>query len=134
MSRLSEIKQRTEKATSGPWETKPTPIRGECLLVTERLVTERHGTFSTRSVQMKEGDAEFAAHSREDIPYLLEVVEKLLPIVDDAKDMLDQMRLWHDCQLIQVLENGQDWTLCDEAQKHLDDLKALLQERGAEEE
>ena len=73
MSRLEEIRKRYEAATPGPWETQSTSISGERL-----LITEKHGTFSTRSVQMRAKDADFIAHSREDIPWLVEIVEKLL--------------------------------------------------------
>lgn len=86
MSRLEEIKARCEKATLGPWSNAHT-ITGsdpedtrECDL----LVYKQHGlgdpqflVATTEKGPQNFENMEFIAHSREDIPYLLGIIEKL---------------------------------------------------------
>jgi hypothetical protein len=68
--RIAEIRARVEKATPGPWE----PVPDGCAACTETewdvdpLEIGCHGMFAHFI------DADFIAHAREDIPYLLSLL------------------------------------------------------------
>lgn len=87
--RLREIQERAEKATEGPWyahhcgyhkedpgsacgiATDPREdFEGYADIVGDRAYDECHHP-------MTEEDAQFVAHAREDIPFLLQLVKKL---------------------------------------------------------
>jgi len=68
MGRLSEIKQRVEKATKGPWETETAnPVT---------FVNSPGGKIAYATVD-RMVNAQFIAHSREDVPWLILEVERL---------------------------------------------------------
>lgn len=64
--RLAEIRERAERATAGPWQQKNNPAWGK------KLNVEPAVAFFQR-----EEDAEFSAHSRQDIPDLLAYIGEL---------------------------------------------------------
>lgn len=73
MTRLEEIRKRYEAATPGPWEVKgyrPYDTEGP-----NAPPILRAGPVDVRNDNMK-ADADFIGHSREDIPWLMEMVEK----------------------------------------------------------
>ena len=93
-ARLHAIRQREQQATKGPWEAKPTDD-GRCdgispdyhdhdpalscwdaesytCPASREIVTTDSGYYGP-----KWSDAEFIAHAREDIPYLLSVIDTL---------------------------------------------------------
>ena len=66
MSREDEIKARLEKATKGPWFRKDHTVRKSKSAMIEYLVCENSSV----------PDADFIAHAREDVPYLLDELER----------------------------------------------------------
>ncbi len=62
---LTQIKERTEKATLGPWNSRK-----------DGTVFLEH-TQDIANVCTVNGDAEFIAHAREDVPRLVAEVERL---------------------------------------------------------
>ena len=69
MKYLEEVKERLNKATTGPWSTKLTSDGGG-------LVIAGDAAFNGFSIQFKEPDnAVFIANSRRDIEKLIEIVE-----------------------------------------------------------
>ena len=77
-SREKEIQGRTEKAYVGPWERKG-------------VFPDAHGIHAYRKwitgfgIEAK-ANADFIAHSRADIPYLLDTVGRLRGLLGEARD------------------------------------------------
>lgn len=67
---LVQIAARAAAATVGPWETDQVPETGECGVFGKPNVWYPEGR-STVALWMHYDDAEFVAHAREDIPWLL---------------------------------------------------------------
>jgi hypothetical protein len=67
MTRLEEIAKRAEAATPGKW--KPNSNEGYC----DRWMFIDQGD----GIYIRDADAEFIAHAREDVPYLLALVASL---------------------------------------------------------
>lgn len=92
--RLAEIRERADKATPGPWTTNEfnDVLAGE-IAVAESVPFEGGGVY-------QEDDAEFIAHSREDVPYLLSVIDSLTAERDEARFALGMadldIRGWFD--------------------------------------
>jgi hypothetical protein len=77
MTRLEEIRKRCDEASEGPWKAHPGgPVGGrdEWRFIGPVI---GHGWIDNDSVYCEPEDAEFIAHSREDIPYLLAIVKNL---------------------------------------------------------
>lgn len=70
--RLAEIRARAERATEGPWVQLPP---WETVPATTPSIISPNGDIADRIEA--EADAEFIAHAREDVPYLLDEVERL---------------------------------------------------------
>lgn len=64
---LNEIKERIEKASKGAWE----------LDLVDKGIWNKNGLNYLGSVTLSNEDAEFIAHSREDVPVLVAEVERL---------------------------------------------------------
>ncbi len=97
--RLEEIRKRADQATPGPWSwdanapVRPTwltedhperlalseLVNGKVWVATAHAVTEacEGEEFKTETIVVRDGDAEFIAHAREDIPYLLARIDAL---------------------------------------------------------
>ena len=75
MDRLEEIRQRTEAATPGPWDSK-TNRHPECNGEPWGWISGASGNI-TWSGSAGKANADFIAHSREDIPYLLSEADRL---------------------------------------------------------
>lgn len=73
MSRLQEIKERERKATSGPWSK-------DNLL---KILLVGPDPFADYSQDL--GNAQFIAHSRADIPWLLDKLEQARAIISHAE-------------------------------------------------
>ena len=107
-NRLKEIAERAEKATPGPWHLRHTDIYGGIEIgnqpylddaLSEEAFDSAWAEWSKRDIAICElsGDmrvateerehpnAEFIAHAREDIPFLLSVVAQLQRIIDDPE-------------------------------------------------
>ena len=74
---LNEIKERAEKATSGPWQVAST-TDGEYILDCDEWVVA--ATFERRE------DAYFVAHAREDIPRLVAEIERLQAALEELAE------------------------------------------------
>ena len=72
MDRLEEIRQRTEAATDGPWERFDTPDYAEI-----HVLGGKEAGFLPVALADEAYNADFIAHSREDVPYLLSEVDRL---------------------------------------------------------
>ena len=76
MSRLEEIKARADAATEGPWardmHSPDMSGRSGWYIRGPRKLGLRSMVLNSR---MLSGDAEFIEHAREDVPYLLRLVE-----------------------------------------------------------
>ena len=77
MNRLDEIEARANAATEGPWEHEPPPGPGEDPMRPICVYPKEDGG-TLAYVQPLEADAEFIAHSRTDVPALLDALEKVL--------------------------------------------------------
>lgn len=77
MTRLDEIREREKKATKGPWKADGKivrPISEEIKRRAPIAMTDCSHGIGQAGVS-DENNADFIAHSREDIPYLLERLE-----------------------------------------------------------
>lgn len=95
-AQIAAIRQRAEQATPGPWQIIETRVDDSTYVVERRIATEwihgqLHGpapvvnAFVTiepvqgqkpyHGVRIDEPDAEFIAHAREDIPFLLNQID-----------------------------------------------------------
>lgn len=72
VNRLSEIKARCDVATPGPWEFSESAA--EMWTSTGRSIIESTEGYG---LAIKRADADFIAHAREDIPYLLAEIKRL---------------------------------------------------------
>ncbi len=79
---LEAIKRRCEAATPGPWVVNGMPHDRHIATVGRHYITKpgREGS-SARNEEV----AAFIAHAREDVPALLEAVERLLSMLTDAQ-------------------------------------------------
>lgn len=127
--RLREIRERHEKATPGPWEWSGQfgkwallsrvpgvlivldAIRWGLQSAVFRFRSQRHDVMckATENSCFRHPDAEFIAHSREDLPYLLARVES-------AEAKIGRLRSALQAELAE-LERGSDgrthWTGCE---------------------
>ncbi|WP_197261646.1 ead/Ea22-like family protein [Brevibacillus laterosporus] len=82
---IEAIRERAEKATSGPWWTS-----GGCEVTSQ--VDDSHVCDTTLSKGDYVSDAEFIAHAREDIPKLLAEIERLQTNWKRLKEYVDEYR------------------------------------------
>ena len=91
---LDAIEARAEAATPGPWHTQVTTACFDVIQGGDRHTDNRYiammnvdsdpdGDF--RDYSESNADAEFIAHAREDVPYLLERVAALEKVAEAAK-------------------------------------------------
>ena len=83
--RLQEIKQRAEKATSGPWKVYQDAISTS--IGTEFIhpqlngpmpvITDAYHVGGAINIYIDDADAEFIAHARQDVPALVAEIERL---------------------------------------------------------
>lgn len=76
---LSEVNERREKATGGPWKTSEISKDG---WGNHRLVNGYQRAVKFRDF-IKMDDAEFIAHSRKDVDVLCAMMKKLLWLVEE---------------------------------------------------
>jgi hypothetical protein len=85
MSRIKEIKERCEKAHPGPWTYNRGSVGCYHVMSDDR-------DFETGCIMFK-GDskatADFIAHSREDIPFLLDINADLLAACEAARQIIE---------------------------------------------
>lgn len=98
MGRLEDIKERTENATPGPWEVKEESILDSGLTLTEkwvhapawmRLVVRAASNYPavTHRGEQDFADMTFIAQARDDIPWLLDEIERLRAALEHAARM-----------------------------------------------
>jgi hypothetical protein len=83
MDRLEEIRQRTEAASRGPWNAK-TNCHPQCNGEPWGWIAGATGNI-VWSGSKGQINADFIAHSREDIPYLLSEVTELTELLNASK-------------------------------------------------
>ena len=83
MDRLEEIRQRTEAATPGPWDSK-TNRHPECNGEPWGWISGASGNI-TWSGSAGKANADFIAHSRDDMEYLLSEVTELTELLNASK-------------------------------------------------
>lgn len=98
MSRLDEIRKRTEAATEGPWKNdgwdnfNPDTLEACCVvefpkdIVAVFVNADGCDTWEEARSTNAANDADFIAHSREDIPYLLGLVDRLKTAAINMRD------------------------------------------------
>ena len=98
MSRLDEIRKRAEEASEGPWlstEHKEEFYIGHGIISYCEKRDEQRGPFPVTSLDagLSEDDARFIAHSRDDIPYLLDLFENLRDAHESKQAKFDSLVL-----------------------------------------
>lgn len=73
--RIETIRKRAEAATPGPWDAGLRSVCGEAF--------GEEGLWEWFGASPREHDADFIAHAREDIPWLLAEVERLRGVCDE---------------------------------------------------
>lgn len=82
--RLSQIKQRCQSASPAPWSNSlgggyhVHGVGGKWICVTDNKEWNSHGTISSNRREQAISNADFIAHAREDIEWLLAERERLL--------------------------------------------------------
>jgi hypothetical protein len=95
MTRLDDIKARVEDATEGPWRiilgsgenvctavAYESPLTGAVTPVADVLPDWIVNEYPTENRPDHRPDLNFIAHARADIPYLLDLVERAMPLVE----------------------------------------------------
>lgn len=93
--RIAEIRARAEAATPGPWKAGKDDFTKNIIeAVKDRgtIIVQRrddHNMFWNSIIPLKQtfSDADFIAHAREDVPALLEEVERLRAENEKLKEM-----------------------------------------------
>lgn len=89
LKRLKEIEERAVKATPGPWKAY-TEVASHMLKGPPPVdPTDGCGLFARRE------DAEFIAHARADIPWLCDLVRKLLTVAEVARKLKYRLGVGH---------------------------------------
>ena len=119
-TRLAEIRARVEAATPGPWEFSESNL----IVAPEPDDSDWWGEVAsvTDSYFNNTVDADFIAHSRADVPFLLNLVASLTAERDALRDRYEPLRSWADGAEIDIRD------LADQR----DDLRAQLAQREGE--
>ena len=83
---LNRIRKQADNATEGPWEHEPPPGPGEDPMRPICVYPKEDGG-TLAYVQPLEADAEFIAHARTDVPWLLEQVELRDKVLEAVLEM-----------------------------------------------
>ena len=109
---LEAIKAREAAATPGPWEVNGSPHDRHIATIGRHYITTPNK--EGRSAHNDE-EAAFIAHAREDLPALLEAVERLLSMLRDAEteaqmqtSYADQLRAVAREMAVALADNGHD--------------------------
>jgi len=119
LKRLEEIEKRANKTTPGPWRW--IPHKGDPYWRHELQGTSRH-------VGVWPEDADFIAHTREDVPWLCQVVRELLAqyaaMREAIEEAIEEITYWHEDMLSEeerMHPRGSGWA------RVYDKLKASVQ-------
>lgn len=94
---LARIKERAEAATPGPWEFAFGDVRG---------VTYADGRTGKVAHTWAPSDAEFIAHARADVPWLLEIVDNLRRGQEHLADQRDEYHTMDELYEYRMLYNA----------------------------
>lgn len=96
MSRLEEIKARADAATEGPWEVEESALN-------HKIYSNDGIKSRLADIHMGIDNAQFIAHARADVPWLLERLDKAANLLDSN---LDGMEWLHERKAVeQFLES-----------------------------
>lgn len=125
MDREQEIRERCKDITRGPWLT-------EGNMQVYPAGTPPHWRDSDRNLVARicqpNGDSEFIAHSREDVPYLLEELSKQRKLL---AELFEVAELRGDNDLPHPSDDPKLWTA--RMQTAWDEIAAFLAETGGQE-
>lgn len=89
--RLEEIKKREEKATPGPWtpfDNGPWGSQGAGLAIGED--PKYWPKFDERTDDIGIANSFFCAHAREDIPWLVDKLERAMKAIEKADELISE--------------------------------------------
>ena len=92
MNRLNEIEARTNAATEGPWVCVLNGDESEVTYANAPITWDDHG-----GEVFTEGDAEFIAHARTDVPALVAALKKVLELHQETTISLGHGLLQRQC-------------------------------------
>lgn len=93
--RVAEIAARAEAATEGPWS------RSRHYKL--NIISDATGQIITGHATPNSTNAEFIAHAREDIPFLLSEVRRLRSVVEDAERVIAEAPHANGCSSEKVI-------------------------------
>ena len=85
---LAAIRQRVEKATDGPWNTGFDYEKNDPIVLAPGYIEH---TIDYTLTEHGKADAEFIAHAREDIPALLDEIDRLNATIQRVREIARQM-------------------------------------------
>jgi hypothetical protein len=138
-ARLAEIRERVEAATAGPWRhgTNPRFEDGPDWSWGATGTVATHESFgrpletrvlSAEDPPENEADLDFIAHAREDVPYLLALVESYAPLVAAARTVIEHARALAWNPLMPMAELEAHFEAFDGALAEWDRLRAALEQ------
>lgn len=90
--RLSQIKRRYEEATPGDWQRAETPHANWIVTKDRRLICDVHPEGRRLPPLVGKGNnADFIAHARQDVPWLIEQLAQAMERVQRADDCCHQV-------------------------------------------
>lgn len=111
--RIREIREREAAATDGPWRPVIQPNWHPFVVMRER--SENGGQLDT-SILRREEDADFIAHSREDVPFLLAALARsearVEALVEAGNAMAERLAYEHsecDVSVCSAARNVKAW-------------------------
>ena len=89
---LAAIRQRVEKATEGPWNTGFDYEKNDPIVLAPGYIEHTVDyTLTEGGLEHGKADAEFIAHAREDIPALLDEIDRLNATIQRVREIARQM-------------------------------------------
>lgn len=126
LARLREMKERAEAATRGPWARGP-QVRGQT-----PDVVDAQGQIVHYGLWWDDGDADFIAHARNDVPALLDALDGIIAFVrygpQSVRQYLQDRGSHPSCRLI--LELVRDAELRDDAPLPVREVEGEEAEKG----
>ena len=95
---LAAIRQRVEKATEGPWNTGFDYEKNDPIVLAPGYIEHTiNYTLTEGGLEHGKADAEFIAHAREDIPALLDEIDRLNATIQRVREIARQMDEYSHC-------------------------------------
>jgi len=105
--RLAEIRERLEKATDGPWKAIDSDYETEWSVHGSEIIFDGNNVGDGYYASPSEDDAKFIAHSREDTPWLVKIVDALLPAAQRGIEYSQWKAHWREAAKAAVRELGE---------------------------